>query len=641
MRNTPTIAPALIFHSAWVPRATRPCRRATGPAEFGMRLLARVLRQNFGSSLSVPVGESPTGTGESPVPPNQSGAGYEISGLDGAEKRLTPPFRSNLGPVLVCWFCLAVFGVAAAGLPQDSSVANAPIPKRAGMTQSAAVIDRRYTNAPIPKRGGTLRLALPTDVGSLDSLAFDGASLPFLMMLYQGLVEYDDGVKLLPRLATNWTISEDQRIYTFHLRPGVRFSNGREVVASDFVYTLTRTLDTNTAAPSESYFEGIAGAKDFRAGKAPNVRGLRAPRSETLVIELEKPDPSFLYILTLPGALVVPREAVERFGPSFRSHPVGTGPYVLTEWRRGIKMRFERNPLSSQADRQNLDAIEVMVGVDGVLGLMMVERGELDMATEIAPADVLRVQSSPRWHNLLGRIEGGITMLLYLNTEMAPFDDVKVRQAMNYAIDKAKVVRLQHGTALPVKGVLPSTMLGFNTDLAGYPFDTNEARQLLAASGHADGFSCKLWCMPGMTMIASAIQFDLAQVGIKAELNPVSFASLMDSMERRKTVQCSLGGWSQDYPDPSDFLDVLFNGNRITDEGCQNYSFYNSPQVNKLLAEAATCKDPQQRLRLYQAAEQAIVDDAPVAPLYQPYQFALRQPWLHGALQHPVFVLSL
>ena len=204
---------------------------------------------------------------------------------------------------------------------------------------------------------------------------------------------------MLPCLATDWTVSEDQRIYTFHLRPGVRFSNGREVVASDFVFSLERILDPKTAALTESYFEGIAGAKDFRAGKAPNVRGLRAPRSDTLEIELEQPDPSFLYILTLPGALVVPREAVERFGQSFASHPVGTGPYVLTQWRRGIKMRFERNPFSSQADRQNLDAIEVMVGGDGTLHLMMFERGELDIADisglGIPVPDFIRIAEQP------------------------------------------------------------------------------------------------------------------------------------------------------------------------------------------------------------------------------------------------------
>ena len=164
------------------------------------------------------------------------------------------------------------------------------------------------------------------------------------MLLYQGLVEYGDGVNLVPCLAKDWTLSADQRTYTFHLRPGVRFSNGREVVASDFVFTLERNLDPKTAALTESFFEGIAGARDFQAGKTPHVRGLRAPRSDTLQIELEQPYPSFLYILTLPGALVVPREAVERSGSSFASHPVGTGPYMLTQWRRGVKMRFESHP---------------------------------------------------------------------------------------------------------------------------------------------------------------------------------------------------------------------------------------------------------------------------------------------------------
>jgi len=576
-------------HSSWVARATRPSRRATGPAEGRMRLLAQSLRHDSSPSVSVPVGESPTGTGGSPVLPNQNGARHEISRL-----------------------------------PDSAQSADAT------------------SNAPTPKRGGTLRLALPTDVSSLDpALAFDTISQPFLLLLYQGLVEYDDGVKLLPCLATDWNISEDLRIYTFHLRPGVRFSNGREVAASDFVYTLERILNPKTAAPTESYFEGIAGAKDFRAGKAPNVRGLRAPRSDTLVIELEEPNPPFLYILTLPGALVVPREEVERFGQSFASHPVGTGPYRLAEWRRGIKMRFERNPLSSQADRQNLDAIEVMAGGDSALHMMRFERGELDIADitanpGIPVPDFLRIQRDPRWHNLIEKMQGPLTEFLVLNTEMAPFDDLKVRQAMNYAIDKNKVVKLLHGTATPVNGVLPSTMPGFNTNLAGFRHDPARARQLLAASGHAGGFSCKLWCWNEETMIASALQYDLAQAGINAQLNPVAFATLVESTERRKTAQCSLSGWSQDYPDPSDFLDTMYNGNRITEEGCQNGSFYNNPQVNKLLAEAAACQDPEQRLRIYQAAEQAVVDDAPVVPLFQRYIYALRQPWLRGVRLHPV-----
>jgi peptide/nickel transport system substrate-binding protein len=486
---------------------------------------------------------------------------------------------------------------------------------------------------------------MPTDISALDpALAFDTISEPFLALVYQGLVQYGEGTDVLPNLATDWKLSADRRTYTFHLRRGVRFSNGREVVAADFVFSLERNLDPNTASLTESYFEGITGAKEFRAGKNPHVRGIRAPQSDTLEIELEQPDPSFLYILTVPGDLVIPREAVERYGKSFASHPVGTGPYVLTEWRRGVKMRFERNPLFPQANRQYLDAIEVMEGGDSALHLMMFERGELDIAdvTEepgIPVPDFIRVEHTPRWQGLIEGVTAAWTEFLSLNTEMAPFDQLKVRQAMNYAIDKDKVVRLLHSTVLPAKGILPPPMPGFNPKLAGFLYDPAKARQLLAESGHPDGFTFKLSFEAGnplMVPTASAIQFDLSQVGITAQLSPVTLPALLDTMQRRKTLQSVLSGWSQDYPDPGDFLGPLFNGNRITDEGSQNISFYNNARVNAMLAEASTCDDTERRLGIYQQAEQTIVSDAPLVPLFYQRVFALRQPWLHGIQVHPV-----
>ncbi|MGO8698729.1 MAG: ABC transporter substrate-binding protein [Limisphaerales bacterium] len=496
-----------------------------------------------------------------------------------------------------------------------------------------------------PKRGGTLRIALPTDVTSLDpALAFDTISEPFPLLMFQGLVEYDDGTKVVPCLAKDWTISEGQRVYTFHLRPGVRFSNGREVAASDFVFTLEHLLDPKTAAPSEAWFEGIDGAKDFRAGKASHIRGLKAPQDDTLIIELERADPSFLYILTVPGALVVPREEVERYGKSFTMHPVGTGPYVLKQWRRSVKMRFERNPLFSHPERQYLDAVDVLVGGDPTTHLMMFERGELDIAdvTEepgIPVPDFVRIAHDPRWQGLIERIPAGMIWYLNLNTEMRPFDNLKVRQAVAYAVDKQKLVQLLHGMVTVANGVLPPTMPGFNPNLTSYPYDPAKARQLLAEAGYAEGFTCRIWYQLGNPLLippAYAIQFDLAQVGIKAQLNPLAMAPLVDSQERRHTVECCLTGWSQDYPDPSDFLDGCLNGNRISEEGCQNYAFYNNPKVNHLLDEAATCQDAPKRFGLYQDAEKIVVHDAPWVPLFYPYVYALHQPWLHGVRLHPV-----
>lgn len=495
----------------------------------------------------------------------------------------------------------------------------------------------------VPRRGGLLRLALPTDVSSLDPAhAFDTISMQFLMLLYQGLVEYDNGVNLLPGLASDWNLSPDRMTYTFHLRPGVRFANGRELVATDFVYSLERTLDPQTAAPTESYFEGIAGAKAFREGRAPHAAGLQALDRYTLTIQLAAPDPTFLYVLTLPGALAVPREEVQRWGAAFATHPVGTGPYVLTQWHRAFHLHFARNPLYPRPDRQYLDGIDVQLGGDTTLHLMMFERGELDIAEindnpGIPIPDFLRIARSPRWHNLLERMPVASSEFLSMNVELPPFDDVRVRQAMNYAINKEKLVHLMHGMVMPASGILPATMPGFNTNLLGYGYNPARARQLLAAAGHPNGFSFKLWIVsPSESPVPDSIQYDLKQVGINAELKPVTFASLLDSEERRHAVECSLGAWSQDYPDPSDFLDVMFNGNRITDEGCQNTSFYNNPAVNQLLGEAATCADSQHRLRLYQQAEQTIVTDAPFVPLDHPYTYALHQPWLHGVGLHPV-----
>ena len=515
------------------------------------------------------------------------------------------------------------------------------------LTGSAAELTQTssQTNLAIPKRGGTLRIALPSDISSFDpAMAFDTISMPFLMLVYQGLVEYDDGVKLLPGLAKDWTISPDQRTYTFHLRPGIKFSNGREVIASDFVYTLERTLNPKLAALTETYFEGIAGAKDYRAGKTPHVSGLRAPHDDTLEIELTAPDPSFIFILTLPGALVVPREAVEKFGQAFAAHPIGTGPYRLTEWRRGVKMRFERNGFSTQTNRQHLDAIDVSEGGDNTLHLMMFERGELDIANitanpGIPVSDFIRIEHTPRWQGLIESMSAASSFFLVLNMEMPPFDQLKVRQAMNYAIDKDKIVRLLHHTVTPANSLLPPPIPGFNPGLNFYSYNPAKAKQLLAESGHADGITLNLWFTQDSTTsdsTASAIQYDLQQVGIKAQLNPVTFPAFLDSTERRKTAQCSISGWSQDYPDPSDFLDTIFNGNRITDEGCQNVAFYNNPQVNSLLAAAAICQEPARRIQLYKAAEQTMLADAPIVPLYYEKVFALRQPWLHGVQLHPV-----
>jgi peptide/nickel transport system substrate-binding protein len=301
----------------------------------------------------------------------------------------------------------------------------------------AAVTRASEPAAATPKRGGTLHLANPSEIRSLDpAIAFDTFSWPLVRLLFRGLLDYDNASGLVLEQAKDWNISPDGKTYTFHLRPGVRFANGREVEAEDYVFALERILSPQTGSPGETYFLDILGAREFVDGKAAHVSGLRAPDKTTLVIELKEPSFTFQYVLAMPFASAVPREVVRQYGKDFQSHLVGSGPYRLAEWRRGISCRFERNPYYSGTDGF-VDGVEIMIGGDDAATTMMLERGELDQVLA-SPAQAIRFKRDPRLHSWLTRVNEVETDYLFMNTEMKPFDDVRVRRAVNYAINRER-----------------------------------------------------------------------------------------------------------------------------------------------------------------------------------------------------------
>lgn len=516
-----------------------------------------------------------------------------------------------------------------------------------------------------PTRGGTLRLAVKTDVQSLDpAIAYDTFSWPLVRMLYHGLLDYDDEVNLIPWLAAEMpTISPDGRTYTFRLKKGVRFSNGRELVAEDFVFTFERILDPQTKSPGESFFRHIVGARAFQKAREKEaelakgderkrerrwieptrVAGLRALDRYTLQIQLEQPDLAFLNVMAMPFSFAVPQEAVQQHKQEFFRHPVGTGPFVLAEWIRGMRLRFERNPFYNAwliGTEVKLDAVEVMVGGDDLIHQMMFERGELEIMDEIPAPDFVRIMNDPKWKPSVASMPVNATIYIALNCEMKPFTDVRVRQAMNYAVDKDRILKIINGRGVSARGVLPPLMPGYSAQLKGYPYNPEKAKQLLARAGYPNGFSVPLWVSVDRNervKMAEAVQQDLAKVGVKVELKPVAFAVWDEAVSRRKNVPFAFSGWYQDYPDPSNFLDVLLSGDRIVDVHCNNLAFYSNPQVNKLLRAAAKETNRAQRLRLYQQAEQLIVRDAPWVFLYHPTLYMLVQPYVKGHTMHPVW----
>ena len=499
--------------------------------------------------------------------------------------------------------------------------------------------------AETPKRGGTLRLWNAADWRSFDpAIAFDQYASPFQTLLFRGLLDYDaSGTQLVPDQASDWNISPDGKIYTFHLKPGAKFAHGREVEAEDYVFSLERVLDPKTGSPGQSYFLGIAGAPEFvglrKRGQAAHVAGLRAPDPRTLVIELAKPDFTFRYVLAMPFAFVLPREVVRQHGADFQYHLIGSGPYRVTEWRRDVRWRFERNPHYSGTDGW-VDAVEIMLGGNDWLGVMRVERGELDRV----PADAvsaLRFGRDPRLRSWLHKVSPVRTGYLFLNTEVKPFDDVRVRRAVSHAIDKQRLIKFAGGQAIVANGVVPPSMPWSNPGLPNYEYSPDKARALLREAGLPDGFKTQLWFLSARTIdkrMAEGIQQDLHAVGIELELTGVSQSAFEVKVRTRREAPCGIWGWGQDYPDPSNFLDVLFNGDRITDQDCNNVAFYNSPEVNRRLAVAGDSLDSGERLRLYREIEAMVLRDAPWVPLYHDQIPVIRNPRLHGDVPHPVWL---
>jgi ABC-type transport system substrate-binding protein len=292
------------------------------------------------------------------------------------------------------------------------------------------------------------------------------------------------------------------------------------------------------------------------------------------------------------------------------------------------------------AKRQAVAAVEFTIGGDELTQQMMFERGELDMLFSIPAPDFVRLTTDPAWKPYISSLPVNETVYLSLNCELAPFTDRRVRQALNYAVDKERIVKLINGRGVPARGVLPPLLPGYNPRLRGYPHDPEKARRLLAEAGYPDGFTVPLWAVAdsgSWLKIAEAVQQDLAEVGVRADIRPVAYGIFDEAVGRRRTVPLALTSWPQDYPDPSNFLDVLFRSDRLTEARCNNTAFYASTHVDALLEAASRETDPAQRLRRYQKAEEAVVEDAPWVFLYHPTDYRVCQPWVHGFHMHPVW----
>lgn len=510
-----------------------------------------------------------------------------------------------------------------------------------------------------PRAPGVLRLS-GVEPSTLDpAKSYDTTSISLVRVLYRGLVDYGNGANIVPAVAQNYTVSPDGKTYTFILRADARFhfdidgnSPGRRVVAEDFRYAIERVLDPATASDGLMPFSVIEGAEEFTKAREKNPkysghpRGVITAGENKISIKLKQADATFINWLTLPFSYAVPREWVEKWtsqNEEFSDHPNGCGPFILDSWVHDDHVHLRKNPDFYDKNLPRCERIEQLSGGADTLHLMRFELGDVDVYSleETAAPDYLRIIREQKWKPYIEHAPMMDVRYLCMNTEIKPFDNKLVRQAMNHAINKARIASTLAGRVQVAKGVLPPGMPAYNPNLRGYKYNPDEARTLLKQAAYRDDSAnpVVLWYadMLWYPTAAQMIQQDLKAVGMTLNLKSMTYPELKTAGGTRKKVPLSIMGWIQDYPDPANFLDVLLNGKNITESSSLNRAFYSNPQVNTILDAAGTELNRAKRLKMYQQAEQMVMDDAPWVPLVHTERYVAYQPWVEGYHLHPMW----
>jgi oligopeptide transport system substrate-binding protein len=501
-------------------------------------------------------------------------------------------------------------------------------------SESAVTSGQPALEMPGTKFGGIYRRMLGNNPSTLDpAFVTDIYGRSVVSQIFDGLVQFDANLNPIPALAEFWEASRDGRTWMFTLRQRVKFHHGREVTVHDVVYSLTRLLRVKSPGPAADLFERIQGAKDFMEGKTRAVPGLKAVDRYTLQIVLEQPFAPSLVILGLANVAMVPQEEVEKGEDRFGHAPVGTGPFKFVRWEPNKEIVLEANDHYHEG-RPFLDSIVFKI----VAGDKMEERfaeflkGNLEEA--IIPSGKMdEVRADPKYQKYQ-QVRKPALMLFYIgfNTQLKPFNDKRVRQAFNYAVDKEAIVReITQMGSLVATGVLPPGMPGHDPHPQGYSHDPAKAKHLLAEAGYPDGAGLpvvQLWTVARAETIKAelaAYQRYLAELGVKVDIHfAANWPAYQAMLEQGKLPMFRLI-WVADIPDPDNFLFPLLHSTSPT-----NRTFYRNPLVDQLLEQARKEADEARRIMLYRQVERIAIDDAPWITQHHSVLEYLFQPYVQG-----------
>jgi len=487
-----------------------------------------------------------------------------------------------------------------------------------------------------PKRGGALVLAFGEDLQTLDpARAIDSVSLFAAALVFDTLLDYSrdrapSRAALVPSLASRFESSMDGLTLSFDIRKDARYSNGDPVLADDFVFSFDRLLAPETFSPVAQLFSVIEGAAERLEGKTKTLRGVEARGPRSLVIRLTRPDPTFPLLLALPQTTPLKRASVE----TKDAKPLGTGPFLLREYRPGQEMVFDRNPFYWDKPKPYLDSVRVKLGLPRDTMMLGFLRGDIDLLDGRICNDALLVAREKAWAPFVEKKPLFVVTADLMNNRKKPFDDKRTRQAFNYAINKEDSARLSNGRVMPANGFLTPGMPAYNPTRKVWPHDPARARALLAEAGYAEGLEVTYTTLIDemAQKIALSMQADLAEVGVRMNIETLTFPAYLSSLGRGD-LDFAFSSWSMDFPDPSNFLEVKFHS-RMIDSGANDTGYHN-PEVDRLLDEAKGEQDEARRLDLYGRAEDMIVEDCPNIWHFFTLAVDVRRPRVRGPIRHP------
>jgi len=470
------------------------------------------------------------------------------------------------------------------------------------------------------------------------ALAGDSASIEYITQIFSGLVRLDDDLEPVPDIAEGWEVSPDGLVYTFYLRQDVYFHDGRQVKAADFKYSWERAAAPATGSQTAAtYLDDIAGVSEVLSGRSRDIRGVSILDDFTLRVELVAPKSYFLAKLSYVTSFVVSQRDVDRGGNWWRS-PNGTGPFRLLSWAPGAKIVLGRFP-DYYGEKARLATVTYHLWAGYPMNLY--EMGDIDVAeVGVGYYDIVTDPVGPFSRELTATPQLSLDYII-LDVTKAPFDDANVRRAFALATDRAKLAALlfRH-TVLPVEGVLPPGIPGFNDYLLGMAFDPVRARGYLESSSYAGDMPEIIMTVGGyggqISGALEAIIYDWKQyLGIDVTVRMLEPEEFLYNINAEKD-NLVMFGWYADYAHPQNFLEVLFGVGMP-----YNIGGYDSVGYNDLLRRAGASSDEAESLGLYRDAEQVLVNDAACIPLWSSVSYTLIRPYVKGYTPSPLGVVRL